>query len=136
LLLKSEHATVGIGNYKIGKDEGKQTQDGGRDDIGKQHPAKADPAAQDGDDLCVGGHPGGEKNNGNKGQKVAEEVDEVRDKVEIVIEYDRVERCIPLQEVIDLFGDIKDDHDENEEEQGKEECSQKFLNDIEIDRLH
>ena len=41
-----------------------------------------------------------------------------------------------LQEVINMLGNIKDDHDENEQDNGKEERSQELSDNIFVDDLH
>ena len=41
-----------------------------------------------------------------------------------------------LQEVINMLGNIKDDHDENEQDNGKEKRSQELFDNIFVDDLH
>ena len=86
LVLEGQHAPVCIGDDEICEDEGKHSKDDRGNKIGKQHPAEADPAGQDRNDLAPGGHSRSKEDDRDEDQQVAEKVDEIGDEVEVVIE--------------------------------------------------
>ena len=113
LFFEGEHAAVGIGNDNVGQEEGEKAQYDRADKIREEQPFKTHPAAEDGDDLRIRGHAGSKEDDGNKGEQVTEKVNEVGDKVEIVIKNNGTQRGIKFQEIINFFRDIENDHDKD-----------------------
>jgi hypothetical protein len=72
----------------------------------------------------------------NKCEKITEKVDEIGDEIEVIIEYDCVERGLFGDELIDVFGKVENDDDHDQQRNGIEKGTQEFFNDIVIDRFH
>jgi hypothetical protein len=54
------------------------------------------------------------------------------DKIQVVIEDNGFERGIMLQEIVDVFGNIENNNDKDEKNDGKEEGSEELPYDIVI----
>ena len=63
---------------------------------------------------------------------MTEEIDEVRNEIYIVIENDLVNGNIRLEKIFDLFGNVKNNNNKNDQENGKEERPEKFFQDVAI----
>ena len=101
--LEFEHRLVGVGNDEIGQQEGDKSKYQGGNKKRNQHPPETDSTAENSNDLAAGGHPGGKKDDRDKGQKITEKVYKIGNEINVIVEDDRTKRCIIFQEVIDLL---------------------------------
>jgi hypothetical protein len=120
----------------IGQVKRKRCQDDSRIEIGPEHPVIADPAAENSNDLSVGCHLRGEIDYGDKCEKVTEQVDEIRNKIKIVIEDDGMKRCMFGNKFINVFRQVKNNDDQDQQGDRIEKSTQEFFNDIVIDGFH
>ena len=56
----------------------------------------------------------------------------MRDKIQVVIEDNGFDRGIMLQEIVDVLGNIKDNDDKDQKDDGKEEGPQELFDYIDI----
>ena len=103
-----------------------------RRDVGHHHPVVADAAGQDGDDLGVRRHPGGEEDHRDEDEQRGEHVDQVRDVVAVVVEDDRLERRLVLDEVVYLLREVEDDDHDDDEQHRQEEGRDELLRDVPV----
>jgi hypothetical protein len=127
---------VCVGDQEISQVKGKQCQKDSRDKIGPQHPVVTDSAAQNGYDFGITGHVGCEIDDRYKCEKIAEQVNKVRDKIQIVIKNDGIQGRIFGDEFVDVFGKVENDDDHDQQRNGIKKSTQELFYDIVIDRFH
>ena len=88
LPFKGKFTPVGIGNDEITEDERHQAEDDRRYHVREQHPAEADPVAENGNDLRICCHSRSKENNRDKYEEITEEVDKIGDEIQVVVEDD------------------------------------------------
>jgi len=70
----------------------------------------------------MGSHFGGEINDRDKGEQRAEKVDKIRDEIKVIIKNNFVERGLAGDQVINVFGDVKNyynyDYQRNRKKKG------------------
>jgi hypothetical protein len=135
-LFKGEHAPVGVRDDEICQEKRKRPKDHCRYEIGEQHTPEADAAAEDCNNFGIRGHPGSEKDDGDESQQVTEQVDEIGNKIEVIIKNDCLKRGIPAQKIINFLRNIENNDDKNQQHQGEKECAQEFPDDIQINGPH
>jgi len=79
---------VGRRDDEIAQEPGEEGNDRGRNQVGAHQPPVRNPAAQDGYNFGIISHFGSEVDYGNKGKKRTEEIGEIRDEIEVILEYD------------------------------------------------
>ena len=126
---------VGTGDDVHVQAERQEGDDARGNEVRDHHPAVAHAAAEDGDDLAVRGHPGGEEDHRDEDEQRREHVYEVRDVVKVVVEDDRTQRGLVLDEVIDVLRQVDDDDDADDEQQRYEEGQDELLDDVAVDYL-
>jgi hypothetical protein len=79
---------------------------------------------------------GSEINDRDKGEQVTEKIDEIRKKIKVIIENDSFEGGLLGNEFIDIFRQVE--NNDNQDQQGNriEKCTQELFNDIVIDGFH
>ena len=75
------------------------------------------------------------KDDGNEDKQGTEEVGIIGYEIQVVIEYDCFQRCLVVDEVIDVFIDIKYDSDGDDQSNGKEISTQKLDDDVFVKSL-
>ena len=98
--------------------------------VRNHHPVETDSAGQDGDDLRVGRHLGSEEYHRNEHEQRGEHVHEVRDEVQIIVEYDCMQRRFLCHEIVYLLADVEDDDDSDDQKQRNEERRDELRNDV------
>jgi hypothetical protein len=126
---------VGPGDEEIGQVKRHQTQENRRYQIREQKPPETDPAAQNGNDLTVGRHFGGEKYDRNKGEKITEKVDKIGYEIEVIRKNDFLQRRFFFDEIINLLRNIEYNDNDYQQRYGKEKGPKKLFNDIYVDLL-
>ena len=121
LFFKIEHFLVGERKNEIGKEKGNQDKNNGREDIWEKQSPETDTAGQDSDYFWIPGHPWGEKDHRDKRQQITEKINEIRNKIKVVIENDGAYWCIAAKEIVYFFRNVKNYDDKNQKHQRKEE---------------
>lgn len=132
-VLELEFHLVAVRDHPAVEVERERSQETRRHEVGAEHAAEGDAGIQDGDDLRIGGHACCEVDHRDEHEQRREQVGEVGDEVEVVVEYDLAERRLALDEVVDLFRDIENDRDQNDQCQGEEERPQELADDIAVE---
>ena len=88
---------------------------------------EADATRKDGDDLAVGSHPGREEYDRDEYEQRAEHIHEIRHEVDVIVEYDSVQRGFFLNEVIHLLAYVEDNDNADDKQQGYEESHDELL---------
>jgi hypothetical protein len=127
---------VRFGYQKITKVKREYRQKKRSDQIRSQKTPEADTTAQNGHDLRVRSHLGSEKDHRNKGKKIDEQVNEVRNKVQIVVEHNGPKRRLVPDKTVQIFRNIKDDHNDDQQSNGIKKCAQELFDNIDIQDLH
>lgn len=83
--------------------------------IRSKHASVAYTAAEDGDYFGVSGHLRGEKECGDENEQRSVEVEEVGNEVKVVLEDYLFQRCLVLEEVVKLFGNVEGYDDDDDE---------------------
>jgi hypothetical protein len=135
-VLENASLLVGLRDQEVRKVKGDHCQDNCGDEIGTEHAIIAHPAAEDGHDLCIGGQLCSEIDHRDEREEVAEQVYEIWDEVDVVIKNDPFQRGPLFEELIDVFGNVEDDHDEDQQEDGEKKGAQELLDDIQVNFLH
>ena len=87
---------------------------------------ETDSAGQDGDDLRIRSHFRREEYYRDEHEQRTEHVHEIRNEVHVIVEYDGLQRCLLADKVINLFADVEDDDDADDEKQRNKECGNEF----------
>ena len=82
-------------------------------------PLEAHTRREHGDNFGILCQFGGEKDDGNEDKQGTEEVGIIGYEIQVVIEYDCFQRCLVVDEVIDIFIDIKYDSDGDDQAMAK-----------------
>ena len=96
--------------------EGQKSDQGRGDYVRSHHSPIAHTAGQDRDDLAVSSHPGCEKYDCDEHEQRAEHVHEVRHPIDVVIQNDRLQRSLVLNEMVDLLAYVEDDDNGNDKQ--------------------
>jgi hypothetical protein len=73
---------------------------------------------------------------GNECEQVTEKVDKVRDEIEIVVENDGVKRGFFGNKFINVFRQVENNNDKDQQGDRIKKRTQEFLNNIKIDGFH
>src|SRR6218665_1630114 len=108
------------------------SQQAGGNDIGAHDAVRAGAAAQNGNELGLLRHFGGEKYHGNEGEQRAEQVAVMRDEHQVIIKDDLLQRNFFGSKGLDLFLDVEYDKNEQDEGDGKEKSAEELPDDVSI----
>ena len=105
------------------------------EEIGPQKTLKAHTPRQNRNDLGLIGHFRREENNRNKCKQATELVNEEGNKIDVISKGNFRKRGLQLNEVIDLFGCIENNHDDNDQGYGKNVSSEELTHDVTVEYL-
>lgn len=125
--------TVGTGNDVIPQEPGEEGDEGRRYQVGAHQPLVGNSAAQNGDDFGIVGHLGGEVDDRNKDKKRTEEVGKVRNEVEVILKDNVFGGDVFRNEFVEVFRDVEDRGDADDQGNGIEEGSEELPGDIKVD---
>ena len=129
-------APVVDGDDEVAEDKHYQRHDGRAVEVGPHESPVADAAAEDGDDLGVAGHLGGEKDDADEDEERTVEVDEAGDEVEVVAINNLPQRRMAAEEVVEFFRYIECDDDDYDERHRHEEGLQVLQQDVPVKFWH
>ena len=124
-IFKVKPDKVSMRYYKVGQVKSNSGYDHCRKEIRPHHPAETHPAVQDCNDLHVYGHPGREKNDGNKDKQRCKQCCKVGNEIQVIVKDHSLPGSSFLHKIVDLLCKIKYnsygyDQDKTEEEGTKE----------------
>ena len=126
LLLEFDSRLVGVGYDEEVEVQGHDSDKGGGEQVRNHHPVETDSAGEYGHDLRVRGHLRGEEDDRDEHEQRAEHVHEVWYEVDVVVEYDGLQRRFLADEVIDLLADVEYDDNADDQNQRHKEGAYEF----------
>ena len=119
--LEFDSCLVGIRYDEQIQSKGQQGDQGRGEYVRNHHPVETDSAGEDCYNLGIRCHLRREEDHGDEHEQRTEHVHEVWYEVDVVIEYDGLQRSFLRNEVVDSFADVEDDDDTDDQEQRHEE---------------
>jgi len=114
------------------KKECAQRDEGCGDQVWQQQAPEAHPAVEHGDDLGVYRHPRSKEDHRYEDKHRGEQRGEVGDEIKVIVENDGIERCLFLDEVINLLREVEYHRYAQYEHKRKDECPEELPDDVPV----
>ena len=123
---------IGARDYEEVEPQGEQRDQRRGDQVRHHHAVVADASGKDCYDLRVRGQAGGEENHRDEHEQRGEHINEVGDEIDVVVEYDGLQRHLVLHEVLYLLRNVEYYDDANDDEERYEEGHDELLHDVAV----